>query len=199
MIELMHFSLPLLVFVVVMLSWIAFAIVFIVNKPPVGGPAARRESKSIVGIALQGVSYAIVWMIHRRFFSPITALSQPMEIVLAAVTAVLAIASVSFCAAAVRALGKQWSLEARVVEGHNLIMHGPYRIVRNPIYTGMSGLLIATGLAVSHWIGLIAGLVVFAIGTFIRVRSEEKLLSETFGSQWDEYARRVPAVVPLII
>ena len=96
-------------------------------------------------------------------------------------------------------MGKQWSLEARVLKGHKLITQGPYRIVRNPIYTGMLGMLIATGLAVSHWIGLVAGMIMFAIGTFIRVRSEEKLLRETFGNEWDEYARRVPAVVPFLI
>ena len=190
---------PFLVFVVVLLSWLAFAIVFIVNKPPSGGPTAKRESKSIIGIVLQGAGYASVWIIRRKFFSPIATMNQTAEIMLAIFTIALAIASVWFCGAAVRALGKQWSLEARVVEGHNLIMNGPYRIVRNPIYTGMLGMLIATGLAVSHWIGLVAGIVIYAIGTFIRVRSEEKLLRDTFGKQWDEYARSVPAVVPFVI
>jgi protein-S-isoprenylcysteine O-methyltransferase Ste14 len=42
-------------------------------------------------------------------------------------------------------------------------------------------------------------IVVFAIGTFIRVRSEEKLLRELFGSVFDEYARKVPAVIPFLI
>ena len=195
----MKISLPLLVFACVLLSWFAFAIVFIANKPPSGGPTAKRESKSIIGIALQGAGYASAWIIHRRFFSPLATMNRPLEIALAIFTIVLAVSSVWFCAAAVRALGKQWSLEARVVEGHNLIMSGPYRIVRNPIYTGMLGMLIATGLAVSHWVGLAAGLLIFAIGTFIRVRSEEKLLRDTFGKQWDEYARSVPAVVPFVI
>ena len=195
----MKMSLPLLVFVVVLLSWLAFAVLFIVNKPPAGGPTAKRESKSIIGIALQGAGYASVWIIHRRFFTPLAAMSRALEIALAIVTIVLAVCSVWFCAAAVRALGKQWSLEARVVEGHNLIMNGPYRIVRNPIYTGMLGMLIATGLAVSHWVGLVAGILIYAMGTFIRVRSEEKLLRDTFGKQWDKYARSVPAVVPFVI
>jgi protein-S-isoprenylcysteine O-methyltransferase Ste14 len=195
----MHLSLPLLVFCVVLLSWIAFAIVFIVNKKPSGGPAAKRESKSIIGIALQGVGYATVWIFHRSYFSPIAAMTRPAEVALAIVTILLAIGSVCFCGAAVRALGKQWSLEARVVEGHNLIMHGPYRTVRNPIYTGMLGMLIATGLAVSHWVGMAAGIIIFGIGTLIRIRSEEKLLREMFGSQWNEYARRVPAVLPFLI
>ena len=120
-------------------------------------------------------------------------------IALSVLAMVLAVASVWFCAAAVRTLGKQWSLAARVLEGHKLVTEGPYNVVRNPIYTGMFGMLLATGLAVSHWIGLSIAIVVFAIGTFIRVRSEEKLLREAFGAEFEEYSRRVPAVIPFLI
>ena len=48
---------------------------------------------------------------------------------------------------AVRTLGKQWAMRARLVEGHQLITVGPCAYIRNPIYTGMPGMLIATGLA----------------------------------------------------
>jgi protein-S-isoprenylcysteine O-methyltransferase Ste14 len=51
---------------------------------------------------------------------------------------------VGLTGSAVCALGKQWSIAARVVEGHELITDGPYRIVRHPIYAGMLGLLVAT-------------------------------------------------------
>lgn len=191
--------LPALVFATVILCWIAFGILFAVQRKPASAPTQKRERKSIVGIALQGAGYALVWIIHRRFFSPIAELSDSLQLAGAVFTVVLAIGSVWFCTAAVTALGKQWSLQARVVEGHQLIMQGPYRIVRNPIYTGMLGMLIATGLAVSHWIGLMAGLIMFCFGTFIRIRSEEKLLRETFGDQWDNYARKVRAVIPFLI
>ena len=74
---------------------------------------------------------------------------------------------------------------ARVVDGHELITQGPYGIVRNPIYLGMFGLLLATGLAVSRWQGLLAGMTLFLIGTELRIRSEEKLLREAFGAKFD--------------
>ncbi len=111
----------------------------------------------------------------------------------------LAITTVWFCSTAIRALGKQWSLAARLVEGHKLVKEGPYSVVRNPIYTGMFGMLLATGLVVSHWIGLLVAVVVFAIGTAIRVRSEETLLREAFGREFEDYARAVPAVIPFLI
>ena len=97
---------------------------------------------------------------------------------------------------AVRVLGKEWSVTARLVEGHKLATRGPYRFMRHPIYTGMLGMLLATGLAISNWFSLLAAIVIFLIGTIIRVRSEERLLREEFGSQFEDYARRVAALLP---
>ena len=189
---------PTLVFAVVMLSWFTFVIVFLARKKLPKAPESKRERSSILGIALQGAGYAIVWSVHRQPFTKIVPLNKPFEIALAIVTIGLAIGSVWFISAAVRTLGQQWSLTARLVEGHNLVTEGPYSVVRNPIYAGMFGMLLATGLAISHWIGLLIAIVMFAIGTTIRVRSEEKLMREAFGGEFDLYARKVPAVVPFL-
>ena len=93
-------------------------------------------------------------------------------------------------------LGKQWTYAARVIKGHQLITQGPYGIVRNPIYLGMFGLILSTCIAYSRWWSGLAAVVFFLIGNHIRIRAEEQLLRETFGDQFDEYARRVPAFIP---
>ncbi|HXJ67298.1 MAG TPA: isoprenylcysteine carboxylmethyltransferase family protein, partial [Verrucomicrobiae bacterium] len=98
--------------------------------------------------------------------------------------------------AAVRTLGKQWSYEARVIEGHELVTQGPYRFVRHPIYTAMLGKLLASNFAFGHWLGLVIAGSVFVVGTLIRIQAEEKLLRETFGTAYAEYAQRVPAFLP---
>ena len=61
----------------------------------------------------------------------------------------------------------------------------------------MLGMIVAAGLAWNHWIGFLISLVLFGIGTAIRVRSEEKLLREQFGAAFEDYKRNVPAVVPI--
>src|SRR3989454_9383279 len=190
---------PTLAFAVVLLSWFAFVILFLAREKPPAAPESKGDRASIIGIVLQGFGYGIVWSVPRQWFTPIFSVSNAVEILLAILTMVLAITTVWFCSAAIRALGKQWSLAARLVEGHKLVKEGPYSVVRNPIYTGMFGMLLATGLAVSHWIGVVIAIVMFAIGTYIRVRSEERLLREMFGREFDEYARRVRAVIPLLI
>jgi protein-S-isoprenylcysteine O-methyltransferase Ste14 len=143
-------------------------------------------------------AYFLVWFQPpRRIFLPqVAALAGIAGMVFAVATVGLAVASVWLIMAAVRTLGRQWAMAARLVEGHKLITAGPYAYVRNPIYTGMLGMLIATGLAMEHWIQLITAVILFAVGMVIRVRTDEKLLRAEFGVEFDEYAKRVPAVVP---
>jgi protein-S-isoprenylcysteine O-methyltransferase Ste14 len=188
--------LPTLVFVLVMSAWFAFVAVFFFRKKPGKAPERKRDRDSVLGVVLQGVAYGLVWSIHRAFFSPILPVGRTAELVLAIVTVITAFGSVWIVMSAVRALGKEWSVTARLVEGHELATRGPYRFVRHPIYTGMLGMLLATGLAIGQWFSLLVAIVIFFIGTIIRIRSEERLLRDEFGAQFDNYARRVAAMLP---
>jgi protein-S-isoprenylcysteine O-methyltransferase Ste14 len=188
--------LPTMVIALVMSAWFLFVLVFLLRKKPEAAPDRQRDRGSIPGVVLQGLSYGVVWSIHRHFFSPLVSSGRPVEIALAVVTVAIAFGSVAIVMTAVQALGKEWSVTARLVEGHKLATTGPYRFVRHPIYTGMFGLLVATGLSISHWIVLVAAIIVFFIGTVIRVRSEERLLRQEFGPEFEDYARRVPAMLP---
>ncbi|MGH9510847.1 MAG: methyltransferase family protein [Terriglobales bacterium] len=182
----------------VILCWIVFAGIFLLRKRPPKASEAKRDRRASLGIFLQMCAYFLVWFQPpwRPFLPPVAALTGIAGIVFCVFTVSLAAGSGWLLEAAVRTLGKQWALPARLVEGHKLITVGPYAYVRNPIYTGMFGMLIATGLAMEHWIALIVAVVIFAIGLVIRVRSEEKLLRTAFGAEFEEYAKRVPAVVP---
>lgn len=185
-----------IVLAVVALCWLGFGFILVVGKRQAAKVEKKRIAISHAGFFVQGLGYGALLVSARTFFSPFLPMSKAAELLLAAVTAAIAIWSVWFCLAAARTLGKQWALVARVVEDHELVMQGPYAIVRNPIYLAMFGMLIATGLAVSRWQGVLLGAIVFLVGNEIRIRSEEKLLRGTFGVKFEEYARRVPAFLP---
>lgn len=181
------------------LCWWLFGLTFWLRKQPHSrAHATRRDLTSYFGMALQAVGYFVIWMFPfaLRRASPIASQPDWLAWTLALLSLAIAAFSAWFVNAAARRLGKQWSLAARIVEDHDLIQDGPYRFVRNPIYTGMFGMLVATGLTVSPWPPLLCASAIFLTGTYIRVRIEERLLQETFGPKFDAYKRKVPAVIP---
>jgi protein-S-isoprenylcysteine O-methyltransferase Ste14 len=82
-----------------------------------------------------------------------------------------------------------------VRKNESLATSGPYAYTRNPLYLG--SLLIGLGFAVaarSWWVGIALVLMFFAIYLPV-IRDEEAFLRKTF-PEFDEYARRVPRMVP---
>src|SRR6476646_2336430 len=137
---------------VVVVCWIAFAATFLLRAKPPGTTDTVTAPKSWLGIVLQGCSYFPVWALQRRpFFSPFVDDLYVLNVGLQLLAAALSIGCLILTIRAVRELGKQWSLEARLVEGHDLVTTGPYNLVRHPIYTAMLGKLIATGIVLSIW------------------------------------------------
>ena len=184
---------------IVIVLWFAFAGTFFLRKRPESAPDAKRSEKSWVGLILQGVGFALVWSMQRRpVFSPIIDTQPAISLIFDIIAIVFAFSSVWLAMAAIKELGKQWSLAARLVEGHKLVTTGVYQVVRHPIYTAMFGMLIATGIALSHWVGLVGGIIVFCIGTKIRTIFEERLLNDAFGSEFTEWRAKVPSLIPFV-
>jgi protein-S-isoprenylcysteine O-methyltransferase Ste14 len=92
-------------------------------------------------------------------------------------------------------LGRSMMHEAAIREDHALIESGPYRFVRHPVYTGYLALLLGSGVA-SLNIFLWLLWPVSLIGILIQAASEEQLLGERFGQDYDCYVRRTGRPVP---
>jgi len=166
------------------------------QKHPKAEKEAKRDDRSFFPILLQGFAYACVWRIHSACWTALFGLrSWPF---LGALAVLIAVISVWLVIISVRTLGKQWAVAARLVEGHKLITSGPYSFIRNPIYTGMFGMLVATGMVASQWFGLLIGVVLFLAATAWGIRVEEQLLHGRFGSEFEEYRGKVSALIPLV-
>ena len=72
-----------------------------------------------------------------------------------------------------------------------LITHGPYALVKHPLYTAVA-LLVAPwiGFLLDTWLGAVIGVVLY-FASRIFAPEEERELSKTFGARWTEYCRRV--------
>jgi protein-S-isoprenylcysteine O-methyltransferase Ste14 len=186
-----------------MIAWVIYGLAFVLRRQisrahSKGDEAgAKYDPDSKWGIALQSVAFAAIWLTPRHNWWALPP-SQTGELAVAAVGVVLAYSSAFFSLRAVQTLGKQWTYQARVLKDHDLITQGPYSIVRNPIYLGMFGMILSTGLVFSRWWLALIAIVFFLVGNHIRIRAEEKLLRESFGEKFDTYAARVPAFIPFV-
>jgi protein-S-isoprenylcysteine O-methyltransferase len=95
-------------------------------------------------------------------------------------------------------LGKFFRTTVVVQDDHRLITSGPYRVLRNPSYTGALLMVLGIGLAQGNGLS-VAAIVGGALLAYVwRIRAEEIALRARFGQSFDDYARRTWAVIPLI-
>lgn len=182
---------------VILFCWLVFAGTLLYRRGRSSAEHQSREPLSWIGLGLQLISYPISWSVWRTpLFSPFTGEQFALNIGFQVMAVALGIWSAWLAVSAFRELGKQWSLQARVLEGHILVKTGVYSIVRHPIYTAMLGMLIATGIVISHWLALGAAIIVFLAGTKIRMHLEEKLLADAFGKEFAEWSSAVPGLIP---
>ena len=88
-----------------------------------------------------------------------------------------------------KTLGENWSPVLEIRKGHELITKGPYKYVRHPMYTLFYIFAIGLLLSISNWfVGLFA-LLSWHLLYVIRISSEEKMMLEQFGIEWENYCR----------
>jgi protein-S-isoprenylcysteine O-methyltransferase Ste14 len=111
---------------------------------------------------------------------------------------VAAVAGLAFTWWARIHLGRLWSSNVARKADHHVVDTGPYRVVRHPIYTGITLATIATAVVRGTAAGW-AGMAIMTAGWYIKARLEEGFLREQLGAEaYDEYARRVPMLVPFV-
>lgn len=94
-------------------------------------------------------------------------------------------------------LGKQFSINVTIQQGHELITHGPYRLIRHPRYLGI--ILFLGGIALVFDSLLSLMLILITVMVLIwRISEEEKLMRDTFLNAWDEYRKRTWRLIPYV-
>jgi protein-S-isoprenylcysteine O-methyltransferase Ste14 len=79
-----------------------------------------------------------------------------------------------------------------------LIVVGPYRIVRNPMYWSVAFVMLGEA-AIFHSVALLQLVAAFAVGVILFVLSiEEPGLRAKFGAEYEQYCLQVPRWLPRI-
>ena len=152
--------------------------------------ASTVDKRSRWGVLLQFAAFTLLWQGH-FWMRQLPSWRVVVCVLLFGLAILLSWTSSS-------ARGRHLRVDAALGAEHQLIRSGPYGLVRNPIYTSMLLVLCATAVAVTTWPLFAASLVLFVIGTEIRVRTEERLLAARFGEEFQSYKQRVSAYIPFL-
>jgi protein-S-isoprenylcysteine O-methyltransferase Ste14 len=147
----------------------------------------RRARVSELGMTLQFLGVLLTFALQR---SP----AGSTGIVL--ISCLVAAMSVWLTWLSLAHIGRQWRLKAVVMSDHELITSGPYRWLRHPVYTAFFGMMVANILMFTNWSAGIAALVLYVIGTEVRIRAEERILRAQFPAEFAAYESRTPAWIP---
>ena len=99
-----------------------------------------------------------------------------------------------------------WSLRRFAVDGHGtlapwdppreLVVHGPYRYVRNPMISGVAMVLFGEAALMQSAPHAVWALMFSAINLVYIPAFEERQLADRFGEPYREYCRNVPRLFP---
>jgi protein-S-isoprenylcysteine O-methyltransferase Ste14 len=80
---------------------------------------------------------------------------------------------------------------------HTLVMHGPYRWIRHPLYSAAALFVTGISLMAANWFFFITGVVLLCL-LIVRTRTEEANLVARFGDGYQNYMRRTGRFLPRI-
>jgi protein-S-isoprenylcysteine O-methyltransferase Ste14 len=90
-----------------------------------------------------------------------------------------------------RDLFKNNDTTLKIERSSQLIKEGIFTKTRNPMYVGMSILILGFSLISTNLIALLLPFVFLFLVRLIFIRKEEQLLYETFGEEYLEYKKKV--------
>lgn len=156
-------------------------------------PIAQKASVTWAWIIVQGIGIGIIGFGQIRIELDS---GSTKAIVEGLAVALLMGGAIGLFNASSKAMGKNWALVARTRADHTLVQTGPFARMRHPIYVALFLYMLAMAVAFGHTRNLIVGFPLYALGTWMRISHEERLLRTQFGAAYDEYAARVKRFVP---
>jgi len=88
-------------------------------------------------------------------------------------------------------------LEERSRRTEPLVIKGPYRYVRHPLYSDVVLLFLGWWLLLDYTFLLVSATLLLVWFNFVVAPFEERELRAIFGEEYERYAREVPKIIPL--
>ncbi len=183
---------------IIVICWGVFFVVWVLaaifTKRTVYHESGARRLRYLIPIVIGWFLLFRGHRLPRPFNLPII----PQTDTILIVSSILCVCGVGFCVLARAVLGRNWSATVTLKENHELIVRGPYRLVRHPIYTGILAMLTATAIEQGHIAGMIGLVLVFA-SFWIKSGDEEEVMLKQFHKQYSDYKERVKRIIPFVL
>jgi protein-S-isoprenylcysteine O-methyltransferase Ste14 len=182
---------------IVFVFWVAFWSYWFLSAWRTRSPVKRRQSSRFIFLPL--LVLILIWLVLVQFLDSGFLLLEivPDTIGVALAGVCITLIGLGFAIWARVHLGTNWSSQPAIRVEHKLVRTGPYKIVRNPIYTGILFGFVGTALVINQMWAVLAILIILT--TFlVKIRMEEKVLREEFGDDFIQYKREVKAFIPFI-
>jgi protein-S-isoprenylcysteine O-methyltransferase Ste14 len=176
------------------LLWVAF-LAFIITwqrSPHASADYVESSGSRALHLVLVVIGFALMWLGHGTY-QPKPAMAMKETLVIAGF--VLQAIAVLFGGWARVTLGSNWSSRIRTAGSQKLVVNGPYRMTRHPMYTSFMVAALGSAMIVGRFRAYVGCL--FILAAYIRkIRIEERLLEQRFGDEYRQYEEFVPPVLP---
>jgi len=98
----------------------------------------------------------------------------------------------------IRTLGPYFTVDVTIRENHRLKTDGFYKHLRHPSYTASLISFAGFGLALNNWLSFVVVFLPVLFVFVIRIRIEEQVLIEKFGSEYLDFQKSTNALIPFI-
>jgi protein-S-isoprenylcysteine O-methyltransferase Ste14 len=178
------------------ISWLLFAAYWLVTALGSKKPSKTESPSGRIGhIAFMAVAFFLLYDPAPPFLDWLNRSFIPDERWIVWLGAWLTLAGAFFAIWARATIGKEWSAEVQIKEGHQLIRSGPYAHIRHPIYTGILLAVAGSAVSIGEYRALLA-LGIMWIGFARKAKKEESFLAAQFGPAFDEHQRRTGFFLP---
>jgi len=176
-------------------AWLVFELAMTIRQRRLlQGPPARDRT-AFVMLACSAGSVVAADLLGRKGTLP-----WPGGRVWPAVAGLALIAAgIGLRAWSIATLGRFFQYRIEVQTGHRVITEGPYRYVRHPSYSGMALTLIGFALASGDVLSLLAVALLGGAALAVRIRAEERQLSEALGAEYQRFAAERRRLVPGVL
>jgi protein-S-isoprenylcysteine O-methyltransferase Ste14 len=96
----------------------------------------------------------------------------------------------------VATLGRFFTVNVSILEGHHVVDSGPYRFVRHPSYTAILLIYFGAALCLGNAVSLIGVMLLSGLALLNRIQVEEQVLQAALGEPYRMYMQRTRRLIP---